>query len=136
MALVVDTSVVLDLVTGDPQFEPASTLCLQDHLADGLLVCRVRFIELGPAFGGDDAAANAFLNGAGIGSGEPWTSHDTALAHRLWNDFQTKRRQTVLARRPVADVMIAAFAARLQGLITRNGSDFRNILPTLALIEP
>ena len=136
MAWLVDTSVVLDLVTGDPQFEPGSTLCLQNHLNDGLVVCPVSFIELGPAFAGDDSAADAFLNDAGIGTGEPWTSGDTALAHRLWSDFQTRRRQTVLARRPVADVIIAAFASRFQGIITRNASDFRNILPTLALVEP
>ena len=47
MAWVVDTSVVLDLVSGDPQFEPASTLCLQSRMADGLVVCPVSFIELG-----------------------------------------------------------------------------------------
>jgi len=136
MAWVVDTSVLLDLVTGDPQFEPASTLCLQTHMTDGLVVCPVSFIELGPAFAGDDAAADAFLKSVGIGTGEPWTSHDTTLAHRLWNDFQSRRRQTNLARRPAADVMIAAFAARFQGIVTRNGADFRNIAPTLALIEP
>ena len=136
MAWVVDTSVVLDLVTGDPQFEPASTLCLQSRLADGLAVCPISFIELGPAFAGDDAAAEAFLRGVGMETGEPWTSRDTALAHRLWNEFQSRRRQVNLARRPVADVMIAAFATRFQGIITRNGTDFRSIAPTLAVIEP
>ena len=100
------------------------------------MVCPVSFIEPGPAFGGDESAANAFLNAAGIGTGEPWTWHDTAMAHRLWNDFHARRRQTVLARRPVADVIIAAFASRFQGIITGNASDFRNILPTLAMVEP
>lgn len=136
MAWVVDTSVVLDLVTSDPQFEPASTLCLQSRMADGLVVCPVSFIELGPAFAGDDMAAEAFLNAAGMETGEPWTFRDTATAHRLWNDFQVRRRQTSVGKRPVADVMIASFAARFQGIITRNGSDFRDISPALALIEP
>lgn len=136
MAWVVDTSVLLDLVTGDPQFEPASTLCLQSHIADGLAVCPVSFIELEPAFAGDDAAAGAFLKGIAVETGEQWTSRDTALAHRLWNDFQSRRRQTNLARRPAADVMIAAFATRFQGIITRNAADFWSIAPTLALIEP
>jgi len=36
----------------------------------------------------------------------------------------------------VADVLIAAFAERFQGIITRNASDFRNILPTLRIVEP
>ena len=61
MAWVVDTSVVVDLVTGDPLFEPASTACLQAHLGDGLVISPVTFVELGPSFSGDDAAAEAFL---------------------------------------------------------------------------
>ena len=136
MAWVVDTSVLLDLVTGDPQFEPASTLCLQSSLADGLVICPISLIELGPAFAGDDAAAEAFLKSAGIETSEPWTSRDTALAHRLWHEFQSRRKQGNLAKRPVADVMIAAFATRFQGIITRNGTDFRNIAPTLVVIQP
>ena len=57
MPWVVDTSVVVDLVTGDPLFEPASTACLQAHLNDGLVVSPVTFVELGPSFSGDDSAA-------------------------------------------------------------------------------
>lgn len=132
----VDTSVPLDLVTGDPQIEPASTLCLQTHMADELIVCPLSFIELGPAFAGDDMAAEAFLKAAGLQTIEPWTSRDTSLAHRLWHDFQSRRRQQNLARRPAADVMIAASAARFQSIITRNAADFRSVAPTLALIEP
>lgn len=41
-----------------------------------------------------------------------------------------------VAKCPVADVLIAAFAERFQGIITRNASDFRNILPTLRIVEP
>ena len=48
MAWVVDTSVVVDLVTGDPLFEPGSTACLQAHLGDGLVISPVTFVELGP----------------------------------------------------------------------------------------
>ncbi len=136
MAWVVDTSVVLDLVSGDPQFEPASTLCLQSRMADGLVVCPVSFIELGPAFAGDALAAEAFLNGAGMEINAVWTIEDTILAHRLWNDFQVRRRQASVRKRPVADVMLAAFTARFQGIITRNGSDFPGIAPALAVIEP
>ena len=136
MAWVVDTSVVVDLVTGDPLFEPASTVCLQAHLADGLVISPVTFVELGPSFSGDEAAAEAFLNAARIGTGEFWNPADTLLAYRLWHQFQLRRRQLHTPKRPVADVLIAAFAGRFQGLITRNASDFRNILPTLALVIP
>ncbi|MCB1225088.1 MAG: hypothetical protein KDK99_04685 [Verrucomicrobiales bacterium] len=136
MAWVVDTSVVVDLVTGDPLFEPSSTTCLQNHLHDGLVVCPVTFAELGPSFLGDDAAAEAFLKSAHIGAAEFWTAADTVLAHRLWHQFQQRRQQLHVAKRPVADVLIAAFAERFQGIITRNAADFRNILPTLRIIEP
>jgi predicted nucleic acid-binding protein len=136
MAWVVDTSVVVDLVTGDPLFEPASTACLQAHLGDGLVISPVTFVELGPSFSGDDVAAEVFLKASHIGTTEFWSPADTLLAHRLWHQFQMRRRQLQIAKRPVADVLIAAFAERFQGIITRNSSDFRNILPTLLLVEP
>lgn len=136
MPWVVDTSVVVDLVTGDPLFEPASTACLQAHLNDGLVVSPVTFVELGPSFSGDDLAAEAFLKASRIGTVEFWTSADTLLAHRLWHQFQLRRRQSQLVKRPVADVLIAAFAERFQGIIARNASDFRNLLPSLRIVEP
>ena len=136
MPWVVDTSVVVDLLTGDPLFEPASTACLQAHLNDGLVVSPVTFVELGPSFSGDDSAAEAFLKASRIGTSEFWTSADTFLAHRLWHQFQLRRRQSQLVKRPVADVLIAAFAERFQGIITRNASDFRNLLPSLRIVEP
>ena len=136
MAWVVDPSVVVDLVTGDPLFEPASTLCLQAHLSDGLVVSPVTFVELGPSFSGDDVATEVFLQSLQIGTSEFWTPDDTVLANRLWHQFQVRRRQQQIAKRPVADVLIASFAERFQGIIIRNASDFRNILPTLTVIEP
>ena len=136
MAWVVDSSVVVDLVTGDALFEPASTACLQAHLADSLVISPVTFVELGPSFSGDDAAAEAFLQSARIGTADFWSPSDTLLAHRLWHQFQVRRRQLQVVNRPVADVLIAAFAERFQGIITRNASAFRNILPTLRILEP
>ena len=136
MAWVVDTSVVVDLVTGDPAFEPASTGCLQAHLGDGLVISPVTFVELGPSFSGDAVAAETFLQASGISTSEFWNPADTLLAHRLWHQHQLRRRQLQAVKRPVADVLIAAFADRFQGLITRNAADFRNILPTLTLVEP
>jgi hypothetical protein len=85
---------------------------------------------------GDDVAAGAFLKSSHIGTTEFWTPADTLLAHRLWHQFQQRRRQLQVVKRPVADVLIAAFAERFQGIITRNASDFRNILPTLRIVEP
>jgi predicted nucleic acid-binding protein len=41
-----------------------------------------------------------------------------------------------LARRPLADVLIGAFASRYQGLITRNTDDFASIFPDLKVGVP
>lgn len=136
MAWVVDTSVVLDLVVTNSPWRTASLACLQQHFADGLCVSPVTFVEVGPAFGGDPQAAAAFFQVIPISTSEPWTAVDTELAHRLWNDHQVRRRAVQIPKRPVADVLIAAFASRFQGIITRNAADFRNIAPTLTIIEP
>ena len=71
-----------------------------------------------------------------IGTSEFWSHQDTVLAHRLWHQYQFRRRQHQTVKRPVADVLIAAFAERFQGIITRNAPDFQNILPTLRVVEP
>lgn len=136
MAWVVDTSVVLDLVVTNSPARNASAACLQQHLADGLCVCPVTFIELGPAFGGDPRAAEIFLHALPIATTEPWTAADTEVAHRLWHEHQARRRASQAVKRPVADVLIAAFASRFQGIITRNASDFRGIAPALKVIVP
>lgn len=136
MAWVVDTSVALDIHTGDPSFELRSTACVQACLADGLVLCPVSFVEIGPSFGGDAAAARSFLRNVLISSVEPWTEADTELAHRLWHRHQSLRRQGSQPKRPVADVLIAAFAMRFQGVITRNVGDFQAVAPGLTILEP
>jgi len=43
------------------------------------------------------------------------------------------KRGGQLPKRPIADVLIGAFALRFQGLLTRNLQDFRPLFPTLAI---
>lgn len=136
MAWVVDTSIVLDIHTGDPIFEPASTACLQAHLADGLVICPISFVEVGPSFGGNSGATVIFLQSILISTSEMWTPADTELAHQFWHHYQAQRRQSSLSKRPVADVLIAAFAMRFQGIITRNEADFRAIAPQMTIVVP
>lgn len=135
MAWVVDTCVLLDVRLDDPTFGRASAACLETHSPDGLHLCPVTFVELAPAFRGDVALQRLWLSELSIDFTDPWTVLDTQEAHRLWNDF-IERRQGLVAKRPMADVLIAAFALRHQGLITRNTRDFRSICPTLSLVEP
>jgi predicted nucleic acid-binding protein len=96
----------------------------------------VTFIELGPAFGGDPKAAELFLSTLSISTSEPWNSADSEMAHGLWHEHQLRRRALQAAKRPVADILIAAFARRFQGIITRNGADFRSLGIPLSVVEP
>lgn len=133
MAWVVDTCVVLDVLEGDPQFGLKSARALERLRGEGLIVCPVTFVELAPAFGGDLAEQQRFLALADIGYSTDWTALDTEAAHAGWNRHISARRLRRVDRRPVADLLIGAFASRFQGLVTRNPKDFRPYFPKLTL---
>ena len=136
MAWVVDTVVLLDVFEGDPQFGVPSAQCLKRHLKDGLLVCPISYVEFSPACGGNEKIQQAFLLQAGVHWNEPWLWQDSVKAHELWHDHIAGKRRGVSTKRPIADVLIGAFAHRFQGLITRNSRDFRSLCPALRLATP
>ncbi len=136
MAWVVDTCVVIDVAIDDPSFGRSSAECLQSRLRRGLVICPVTHVEIGPVLAGDRALQESFLEDAGIDWMEPWVAADTTLAHQLWSKYVVEKRRGKLRSRPIADVMIGAFAARFDGLITRNVDDFRRLCPGLKLIRP
>jgi len=136
MGWVVDTCVLLDICTADPLFSAPSAACLTRLQGDGLVVSPLTYVELAPAFRGDREPQDRFLASAAIAATGAWTQADTDVAHALWHSYAAKRRQSALPRRPIADVLIAAFASRWQGLITRNVTDFRQVAPALTLIDP
>ncbi len=121
---VVDTSVLLDVRMNDAAFGLSSAQCLAAHLSDGLVISPVTYVELAPAFDGNAALQEQFLERNGVEWLEPWTHADTEGAHRLWASHVKAKRAGHGSRRPVADVFIAAFARRFQGLITRNPTHF------------
>ena len=127
MAWVVDTSVLLDIYTGDPAFSGSSAGCLVQHSADGLLVCPVTYVEMAPAFAGRAELQDLFLQELGVEWPPPWTILDTRAAHSLWNGHISRKRAGNARKRPVADVLIEAFAQRFQGLITRNPKHFTSV---------
>lgn len=133
---VVDTCVVLDILESDPTFGLASAQCLQDRLTEGLCVSPVTMVELSPAFGGDLQEQKLFMDLAGIAHSEPWTTADTESAHQAWNLCVQSRRRSKIPKRPVADLLIGAFAWRRSGLITRNPGDFCPWFPGLVILEP
>ena len=136
MAWAVDTCLLIDVGLRDPNFERKSTDLIERHEAQGLVVCPVTFVELAPMFSGDQLNAEAFLDTFGVDCSEPWTEADTHMAFGAWHRWTRTRREQNLRRRPVADVLIGAFALRFDGLLTRNAADFKTLFPTLKLVEP
>jgi predicted nucleic acid-binding protein len=136
MSWVIDTCVVLDVLENDPDFGMASARLLQQRLAEGLSVCPVTQVELAPAFEGELALQRRFFEEAGIDDRCGWTVADTEAAHAAWHRHIAGRRAKTFVKRPVADVLIGAFAMNRHGLITRNARDFRKHFPTLVILEP
>jgi len=133
MAWVVDTCMLIDVLENDPQFGRTSALTLDSFAASGLVACPVTYAELAPAFQGDAALQDEFLDGVGIDFSQDWTWADTLYAHAAWHRFVQQRRARALPRRPLADILIGAFASRFQGLITRNVTEFASLFPDLEL---
>jgi hypothetical protein len=103
---------------------------------DGLVICPMTYAELSPAFQGDRALQDEFLAEVGVDFRQDWLRTDTLRAHQGWNQFIDQRRSRQLPKRPLADILIGAFAIRFQGLITRNPEDFKQVFPLLPLRVP
>jgi len=136
MAWVVDTCLLLDIGLDDPRFAAKSEQLLDSKAADGLVICPVTYVELTPAFGGQTKPLEEFLLNLGIDYREDWTWDDTRQANAAWSRYVRRRRAKQAAKRPVADVLIGAFASRFKGLLTRNRADFASLLQTLNILEP
>ena len=136
MTWVVDTCIVIDILENDPNFGLRSATLLEAKLDEGLSICPVTFVELAPAFEGNGNEQETFLRQAGIGFREGWTTADTRTAHLAWHLHIAARRSGIHPKRPIADVLIGAFATNRRGLITRNPADFRRNFPDLQILEP
>jgi predicted nucleic acid-binding protein len=127
MSWVVDTSVLLDIHSADATFSQASAECLAKYWAEGLVISPVTYVELAPAFDGDAALQEQFLAEVGIEWPALWMLRDTQAAHDLWAAHIRKKHNGRAIKRPVADVLIEAFAQRFDGLITRNPKHFTTV---------
>jgi predicted nucleic acid-binding protein len=136
MAWVVDTCLLIDVAEADPTFGVASAKLLDLKRTDGLTICPVTYVELAPVFNGDQAAQNEFLFNLGLSWPEAWTQSDTEEAHHAWHRYVAARRTARVPKRPLADILIGAFASRCDGILTRNASDFRTVFPKLVIAAP
>jgi predicted nucleic acid-binding protein len=136
MAWVIDTCLLIDVAEADPAFGIKSAALIDSKRAEGLIVCPVTYVELAPVFNGDQNAQNEFLHKIGTAWPEAWTHADTLAAHEAWYRYVVAKRTGKILKRPVADVLIGAFASRFDGLLTRNESDFRPVFPNLKFMAP
>jgi hypothetical protein len=136
MTWIVDTCVVIDVLENDPDFGLRSARLLEERLVEGLAVSPITQIELAPAFDGDLVEQKRFLTQAGISHHPGWTLADTEAAHHAWHGHIAARRSGAQPKRPIADLLIGAFASNRRGLITRNPDDFRKSFPELTILVP
>jgi len=137
MSWVVDTCIVIDVCNRDPLHHETSTALLRRLAHDGLVLCPVSFVELAPTFGGNVQQQCDFLDEAGFEYEDAcWIKDDTYCANAAWHRYVAARRASVIRKRPLADILIGAFATRHDGLITRNPSDFAAIFPALPILTP
>jgi predicted nucleic acid-binding protein len=135
-AWVVDTCLLLDVLEDDPEFGLASAALLDAMAPEGLVLCPVSYVELAPAFEGNMDFQREFLDGVGVDWSQEWTWSDTLRSHAAWHEHIRRSRARQLRKRPLADILIGAFAQRHAGLLTRNPDDFQKTFPALALRVP
>ena len=133
---VVDTCLLIDVLDDDPEFGRASARLLDAHRGDGLALCPLTYVELSPAFEGSRQLEDEFLAAVGVDSSADWRHADTLAAHAGWARHVQRRRGGERGKRPIADVLIGAFALRFRGLLTRDPAGFRATYPELSLVAP
>ncbi len=133
MAWVVDTFLLIDVAENDPEVRRDSTRLLGRRRTAGLVLAPVSYIGLAPLFNGISEPQNDFLESIGVNWTHAWTRPDPIAAYRAWYDYILKRRARRIDKRPIADILIGAFATRFDGLLTRNTKHFNCFFPDLRL---
>lgn len=133
MAWVVDTCLLIDIAEDDPDWGRKSAKRLDSKITDDLVICPVSYVELSPVFEGQMNLQDEFLKNLGVSWIEPWLWQDTKTAHDAWFRYIQQKRSGKSSKRPIADILIGAFAMRFDGLLTRNETDFAKLFPSLKM---
>lgn len=136
MTWVVDTCVVIDLVERDGEFGEVSAAALASKIDDSFVITPITYVELGPVFDGDRERQDAFLKESWIDFDFAGNKEAVVAAHKAWYEHVLRKRKGEATKRPIADVMIGAYALQKGGLITRNEDDFRSLYPELTIYNP
>ena len=133
---VVDTCVIIDIISGDGEFATVSADAIDAKREAGLVIAPLTYIELAPSFHGDIAKQDSILSGLGIEFDFAENREAVLAAHKAWYEHVLRKRLGGTVKRPIADVLIGAYAVEKGGLITRNEADFRALYPKLTIFNP
>ena len=136
MTWVVDTCVLLDLACNDKTFAGCASRAIQSKIDDALTIAPLTYVELAPQFLGNAARQDEFLRSLWIECDFDGSRDAVLAAHKAWYEHITRKRAGQVAKRPIADIMIGAYAMQKGGLITRNEDDFRSLFPNLTIFNP
>jgi predicted nucleic acid-binding protein len=129
----VDSNVVLDVLSADPTFGPASREALRSCRADGgLVACEVVWAELGAAFSEVERFAGV-MDRLGI----RFTPLQQEAASRCGQTWRQYRAQGGTRERVVADFLVGAHAAVVADrLLTRDRGFFRRYFADVTVLDP
>ncbi len=131
--ILVDTNILLDLVTDDPKFAEWSIAQLEAASLNGpLIINDVIYAELSVRYGSKEDL-DAFINEAGL-KHEPVPSSALFLAGKV---FQKYRKSGGVRTGVLPDFFIGAHAAVMElPLLTRDIGRYRTYFPTVDLVAP
>ena len=136
MAWVVDTCALLDIMEGIPPFAELAAEGLDEKAKEGpLAIAPITYVELAPAFNGDRAMQDLFLRNVGASIDFGGDEETVVAAHKAWHEHILRKHSGAEKKRPIADIMIGAYAMHKDGLITRNEADFRSLYPNLKIFN-
>ena len=132
----VDTCVIIDVLSGDGVFSAKSADAIDMKRSEGLVVAPITYVELAPSFLGDVARQDMVLSCLGIECDFAGNKEAVLAAHKAWDEHVLRKRFGKVSKRPIADVLIGAYAMQEGGLITRNEADFKTLYPNLTIFNP
>lgn len=133
MITAVDTSVLLDVFTADPQFGVDSAAALRRCIADGgVIACEVVWAETAAAFP-DLSAAREALTRLRV----DFSALDEAATLSVGESWRAYRRAGGKRERVIADFLVGAHArASADRLLTRDRGFYRRYFDGLQIVDP